>query len=361
MEEFESGAEEGGGGGAEAVGEQPGSGELGETGDMLEQAEQPEPQVEEFVEVEGEEASPGQHNSSGYASDGSGAGAGAGAGQPSTPLPCPGPVQGEVGALQSDPHQSAFRPALPSQPVTVYQAGPHQQEFGGYRENGHGAPLQQAGWGEQVELAGYPPQQLGLLAGAPLPAHPHQMHQPIARRPITGSVTGPGYGVAQGPGYGVARPQQQAPPYLPHHRQPYQQAGVGQASSGPGCPPPAGQGWGSPSWSGAQPPSGLPPMSMTPPPLSWNQQPHTRRAPSFPQQHSRNKLFGNVQYGNQPQMMQNKIRSKNYPFPTKALNQGNIRNADFAQGSLWEMRKQRVVGINTTNKVLLLLAQPTNT
>ena len=82
----------------------------------------------------------------------------------------------------------------------------------------------------------------------------------------------------------------------------------------------SGASWGSPSWSGNGPPSGPPPMSMTPPPLSWNQANNRRGQSHFPQQ---NKPFGNIQYGgNQPQMMQHQIRSKNYPFPTKTLNQG---------------------------------------
>jgi hypothetical protein len=45
-------------------------------------------------------------------------------------------------------------------------------------------------------------------------------------------------------------------------------------------------GWGSPSWSGNGPPPAPPPISMTPPPVSWGQAPvqqAVRRPPVMPQ------------------------------------------------------------------------------
>merc|ERR1719495_353035 len=158
--------------------------------------------------------------------------------------------------------------------------------------------------------AGYGPP-IGMMTQAaphPMTGHP-QMHTPIARRPITGNMSGCGY--PPNPGY---RPQPghfpTSPGGGPHNNQ-YRQA---QAYNGSQC-----GGWGSTSWSGNGPPSGPPPMSMTPPPLSWNQA-QNRRPPNLPQ-NTRNKPFGNVPYGNQPQMIQGKMRTKNYPFPTKSMNQ----------------------------------------
>ena len=78
-------------------------------------------------------------------------------------------------------------------------------------------------------------------------------------------------------------------------------------------------GWGSPSWSGAGPPGGPPPMSMTPPPLSWNQpQPRHRPQPGYQQQ---NKPFGNVQYQGMVQ-----VRSR-YIFINISISKKNIYRA----------------------------------
>ena len=264
----------------------------------------PEPEVggvssEEFPEQESEEASPVQHNSSGYASDGSGAG---GSNNSSDVVQCQEFVQQQqqqqqqqASSIQSDPGQSAFRPALPGG-VAQYPGldGEYQ-----YRQAG-------AGWGEAGEMYGPP---LGMMTQTG-PHHlniNHGMHQPIARRPITGNMSG----YPPNPNYGGMGGRHFPSSPGPAHNNQYRQATAYSGAS-----------WGSPSWSGNGPPSGPPPMSMTPPPLSWNQ-PSTRRAQSghFPQQ---NKPFGNIQYGaGQPQMMQHQIRSKNYPFPTKTLNQGN--------------------------------------
>lgn len=260
---------------------------------------------EEFPEPESEEASPVQHNSSGYASDGSGAG---GSNNSSDAVQCPDFVQQQqqASSIQSDPGQSAFRPALPGG-VAQYPGldGEYQ-----YRQGG-------AAWGETGEMYGPP---LGLMTQAG-PHHMtphHQMHQPIARRPITGNMSGYPPNPASYGGMGGRPGHQQghfpsSPGPGPHNNQQYRQATAYSGAS-----------WASPSWSGngGPPPSGPPPMSMTPPPLSWNQA-NNRRPQSghFPQQ---NKPFGNIQTnygGNQPQMMQHQIRSKNYPFPTKTLNQ----------------------------------------
>ena len=267
----------------------------------------------EYHEQESEEASPVQHNSSGYASDGSGAGGNGDNGQ------CPDTgVMTHGGSIQSDPHQSAFRPAgvpgpsiqaQPGYPNPGMEAGhlTHPgQEFQFRQNGGHGGPGPGHNWtGPDDMTAGYGPP-IGMMTQAaphPMTGHP-QMHTPIARRPITGNMSGCGY--PPNPGY---RPQPghfpTSPGGGPHNNQ-YRQA---QAYNGSQC-----GGWGSPSWSGNGPPSGPPPMSMTPPPLSWNQA-QNRRPPNLPQQ---NKPFGNVQYGG---MMQNQMRSKNYPFPSKALQQ----------------------------------------
>ena len=252
----------------------------------------------EFPEQsESEEASPVQHNSSGYASDGSGAG---GSNNSSDVVQCQDFVQQQqqqqqqqqASCIQSDPGQSAFRPALPGGVAAQYPG--LDGEFQ-YRQGG-------GGWGETGEMYGPP---LGMMTQAgPHHITPHPgMHTPIARRPITGNMSGGVY--PANPSYGGLGGRA-APPHNNHsqYRQPAAYSGAS---------------WGSPSWSGNGPPSGPPPMSMTPPPLSWNQA--NNRRPNFPQQ---NKPFGNIQYGgNQPQMMQHQMRSKNYPFPTKALNQGN--------------------------------------
>ena len=270
-----------------------------------------------YQEPESEEASPGQHNSSGYASDGS-----TSAG-PGDLVQCPAPDTGMMAGagIQSDPHQSAFRPAAAApaampgqlQPAGYHGMDQHQAAEYQYRQNGGPGH----NWTGHEDMANYGPP-IGMMTQAaphPMtgPGHP-QMHTPIARRPITGNMSGyppnPGYRPAQAPGP-AHFPTSPGPG--PQHNQ-YRPA---PAFSGGQC-----GGWGSPSWSGNGPPSGPPPMSMTPPPLSWNQAPN-RRPPNFPQQ---NKPFGNVQYGGGGGggMMQNQIRSKNYPFPSKALNQGKI-------------------------------------
>ena len=80
-------------------------------------------------------------------------------------------------------------------------------------------------------------------------------------------------------------------------------------------------------------------MSMTPPPLSWNQpQPRHRPQPSYQQQ---NKPFGNVQYQGMvqvrtymsrylhiypPHLQGQQVRSKNYPFPSKAVSQADYQD-----------------------------------
>jgi len=292
-------------------------------GQQVEAPHTPHVVQDDVHEPESEETSPAQHSSSGYASDGSGAGMSMPVpmGMPTTTAPIPPcPVDGQTTSIQSDPQQSAFRPAMPGGQQLYHGMDQHQQQMDyQFRQNGMGGP-QMGGmtgpqtWGSMPDdMGGYAP--MGMMAQPPhhLQGHPHQMHQPIARRPITGNVSSypsPGYG-------GMTRPQGHYPTSPGPHQNQYMPSRQGY-TTGPTHAPPA-TGWGSPSWSGNGPPSGPPPMSMTPPPLSWNQG-QNRRPPSFPQ-NSRNKPFGNVQYGNQPAMMQNKMRSKNYPFPTKTLNQ----------------------------------------
>ena len=267
----------------------------------------------EYHEPENEETSPGQHNSSGYASDGSGAG---GSGDT---VQCPdtmthGMAGHQQSGIQSDPHQSAFRPAgipgMQQGPMTGPAQYPAPEQHMGqtpghdyqYRQNG--GPGHNWAGHDDMAAAGYCPP-IGMMTQAaphPMTGHP-QMHTPIARRPITGNMSGyppnPGYRPQPGPGQFPT-----SPGAGPQHNQ-YRQAPAGPGYSGGQC-----GGWGSPSWSGNGPPSG-------PPPLSWNQA-QNRRPPNFPQQ---NKPFGNVQYGGG--MMQNQVRSKNYPFPTK-MNQGML-------------------------------------
>ena len=254
-------------------------------------------------EAECEEASPGQHNSSGYASDGSG--------EPGLQCNDQGPAGGQPQiSLQSDPHQSAFRPAVqyPGQPME-----PQAPEFQ-FRQNGGQAAPQGRG-PEEMAAQGYGPP-MGMMShpGGPLTGHP--MHTPIARRPITGNMSGypgpPQAGYRPGPAHFPTSPS--GPGVAPHNNT-YRQAPAFNGGQMPGA------GWGSPSWSGNGPPSGPPPISMTPPPLSWNQAPN-RRPHNY---QGGNKPFGNIQYGGQV-MQQNPIRSKNYPFPSKALNPGKIRN-----------------------------------
>ena len=145
----------------------------------------------------------------------------------------------------------------------VFQSVDHQQLDFQYRNGGGGG----GGW-EGGEVAGYlvPPAHLS----------PQQMHQPVARRPITGNSFAP-------PG------QPTAAAYRPSHQQQHFAASPG--------PPPAqymtakpayAPGWGSPSWSGNGPPPAPPPISMTPPPVSWGQgapvqQQQVRRPPVMPQ------------------------------------------------------------------------------
>ena len=257
-------------------------------------------------EAECEEASPGQHNSSGYASDGSG--------EPGLQCGEQGPAVGQPGvSLQSDPHQSAFRPAgLPAQYPGMEPQAPEFQ----FRQNGGAGH----GWGpgpEEMAAQGYGPP-MGMMAGpgphpgAALTGHPG-MHTPIARRPITGNMSGypgpPQAGYRPGPAHYPTSP---GAGHAPHNNT-YRQAPAFNGGQMPGA------GWGSPSWSGSGPPSGPPPISMTPPPLSWNQAPARRH-----NYQGGNKPFGNIQYGGQV-MQQNPIRSKNYPFPSKALNPGKFK------------------------------------
>jgi hypothetical protein len=103
------------------------------------------------------------------------------------------------------------------------------------------------------------------------PQQQQQMHQPVARRPITGNSFAP--------------PSPAAAAYRPHQH----------FAASPGPPPaqflPAkgyAPGWGSPSWSGNGPPPAPPPISMTPPPVSWGGQQQgpmqgPRRPPVMPQ------------------------------------------------------------------------------
>ena len=263
-------------------------------------------------EAECEEASPGQHNSSGYASDGSGE-PGLQCGDPGL---AGGQPPGQMSSLQSDPHQSAFRPAGLPQAQYTGQMEPQAPEFQ-FRQNGAGG---HGGWGpgpeEMAAAQGYGPQ-MGMITGShpggPMTGHPG-MHTPIARRPITGNMSG-----YPGPPQGGYRPGPAHFPTSPAaHNNTYRQAPAFNGGQMPAA------GWGSPSWSGSGPPSGPPPISMTPPPLSWNQAPN-RRAHSY---QGGNKPFGNIQYGGQV-MQQNPVRSKNYPFPSKALNPGEFRFVTF--------------------------------
>ena len=294
-----------------------------EQGPSVTEAEAPGPGDAEVrsSEAECEEANMGQHNSSGYASDGSGE-----PGLHGEHHGDQGPVAaGQTGAqvtgqLQADPHQSAFRPAglAPAQ-YPGMEAGAAEFQF---RQNGGGHA---GGWGpgpeEMAAAQGYGPP-MGMMAGpGPHPgamqAHPG-MHQPIARRPITGNMSGyPGPPQPQGFRPGPAHfPTSPGPPgHAPHNNTGYRQAPAFNGGQMPGA------GWGSPSWSGSGPPSGPPPISMTPPPLSWNQAPN-RRAHNY---QGGNKPFGNIQYGGQV-MQQNPVRSKNDPFPAKALNPGQFKD-----------------------------------
>ena len=272
----------------------------------------------EYHEAESEETSPGQHNSSGYASDGSGAG---GSGDT---VQCPDNMTHAMGhqqsGIQSDPHQSAFRPAgipgMQQGPMTPQYPAPEQhmgqQPGHDYQYRQNGGPGHNWTGHDDMAAAGYCPP-IGMMTQAaphPMTGHP-QMHTPIARRPITGNMSG----YPPNPGY---RPQPgqfpTSPGGGPQHNQ-YRQAPAGPGYSGGQC-----GGWGSPSWSGNGPPSGPPPISMTPPPLSWNQAPN-RRPHNY---QGGNKPFGSIQYGCQV-MQQNPIRSKNYPFPSKALNPGQFK------------------------------------
>ena len=279
-------------------------------GEAEQRSAEPAPDI---PEAECEEASPGQHNSSGYASDGSGDPGG----QPGDQGADQGPAAGQPSqmSLQSDPHQSAFRPAgLPAQYGMEAQPvpGPEFQ----FRQNGAGGHS----WGpgpEEMAAQGYPGPPMGMMAAQhPLPQHPG-MHTPIARRPITGNMSGypgppqPGYRPGPSPAHFPTSP---GPGHAPHNNT-YRQAPAFNGGQMPGA------GWGSPSWSGSGPPSGPPPISMTPPPLSWNQAPN-RRTHSY---QGGNKPFGNIQYGG---VMQNPVRSKNYPFPSKAMNQGKSEVLD---------------------------------
>lgn len=285
-------------------------------------------------EPESEESSPAGHqNSSGYASDGSGAGhiMPVPVAMASHPSPAPVVPQENMGqvpsSIQSDPQQSAFRPAMPAA-GQVYGMEQHQQVDYSYRQNGQLSQMGQS-WGVPEELGGYPAH-MGMVAQAPHHIQgPPQMHQPVARRPITGSV-GNYYPQAMS-----RAPYPQSPgPHQSQYMQPPKQGlqGQYQSHSGPAGPAP---GWGSPSWGAGAPPAAPPPISMTPPPLSWGQQGQQhppRRHQGFPQ-NNRNKPFGNVPFNSQPQqMMQQKVRSKNYPFPTKAIPQDCGEVDQYAQG-----------------------------
>jgi hypothetical protein len=250
-------------------------------------------------------------------------------GQPTTqatPMP-PIQVDGQPTSIQSDPQQSAFRPALPGgqmypgmensptpQLDFQYRNGINQPQMGGNMAGGPGS------WPEiPQDMSGYgPPQPMGVMGMPNQPPHgmpSHHMPQPMSRRPITGNVNNfpqPHYG-------GMQRPGGPFPPSPgPHQNQFMQKQNYG------------GAGWGSPSWSGSgQQPPAPPPMSMTPPPLNWNQSGQRRpghigggqQGAAMP--HTRNKPFGNVPYtGGHGHFMQNKTRSKNYPFPSKPPNSG---------------------------------------
>ena len=284
-----------------------------------------ETQGEEFHEGECEETSPGQHNSSGYASDGSGAGNNDNiGGQPAADM---APTVAAVPAtIQSDPQQSAFRPAgMPGPPAAAAPVQYHDQQqhagpagagdqYGQYR-----GQQPSHGWQpEPADMSAYGPP-IGMMTQAT--PHP-MMHTPIARRPITGNMSG----------YPAPQPQ---PGYRPGNTGPHYPTspGGGQYRQAPaGAPQYSGAqvaGWGSPNWS-ANGPGGPPPMSMTPPPLSWNQPNNQRRHPNY-----QNKPFGNVQYGGGMQQHQ-QIRSKNYPFPTNKAMTGDYM--DEMRGPLDNMR-----------------------
>ena len=90
-----------------------------------------ETQGEEFHEGECEETSPGQHNSSGDASDGSGAGNNETIGQPAADIAPVPAVSAVPASIQSDPQQSAFRPAgMPGPPAAPVQYHDQQQHAG---------------------------------------------------------------------------------------------------------------------------------------------------------------------------------------------------------------------------------------
>lgn len=135
----------------------------------------------------------------------------------------------------------------------------HQQLDFQYRNGGGGGGG--GGWdgGELSYLV--PPAHLS-------PQQQQQMHQPVARRPITGNSFAP--------------PGQPAAAYRPHQHFAASPGPPGQfMTAKPGYAP----GWGSPSWSGNGPPPAPPPISMTPPPVSWGQGPvqQGRRPPVMPQ------------------------------------------------------------------------------
>jgi len=284
---------------------------------------------EEEVEEgrEGEDPCP-THLSSGYASSDS---SGAGVAQAATPLPG-GEAVLPLSSIQSDPHQSAFRPAMPAHHQQMYpgmDGGQQQQQVeyqyrnggitgwqgGGDRVTGwEGGGGRVGGWQEGGgRVGGWDggEQQVGYI----LPQHIQQMHQPIARRPITGNS----YGHSQA----YARPTHYQSSPAPGPPPPPGQMMAAPANKQPQYAPPAG-GWGSPSWSGTgAPPPAPPPISMTPPPISWGQPPGGARIQPRMQQTNggggRNKPFGNIAYTQQVSMP--KQRSKNYPFPTRTQHQ----------------------------------------
>lgn len=232
------------------------------------------------------------------------------------PMP---PIQadGQPTSIQSDPQQSAFRPAMPGGQIYPGMENSPTSGMDFQYRNGMGQQ-QGAPWQEMPqEMSGYgPPQPMMGMNQPPHHMQSHHMPQPMPRRPITGNVTN----YPQPPYQGMTRPGGPFPPSPgPHQNQFMQKQNYG------------GGGWGSPSWSGSGPPPAPPPMSMTPPPLNWNQG-GARRGGSMgsqgpPMPSSRNKPFGNVPYtqGHQSSghYMQNKTRSKNYPFPSKPHNSGD--------------------------------------
>ena len=311
----------------EAAGDQETEETVEETGDDQETGGGEVTQEQEYQEQECEEASPGQHNSSGYASDGSGAGNNDSLQSADTNTAAAAAVT--AASIQSDPHQSAFRPAgaVPLQYHEQAQHAPdqyqHQQQQYHHRQQQPGPAAGQHGWqpdpaAAPADMSGYGPP-IGMMTQA---AHHPMMHTPIARRPITGNMSAPMTGNMSapmtgnmsgggypGPGPGTGYRPQNTGHYAPTSPgTQYRQAAYSGAQMA---------GWGSPNWSANGPPSGPPPMSMTPPPLSWNQPNNQRRPPA---NYHQNKPFGNVQYGGVQQQHQ-QVRSKNYPFPQKPMTQ----------------------------------------